>query len=94
MDTQPSPEILECIRAAAASVAGVDLVQKAFVRRMGNRLLVDMHVHVNPMFTVEHSHRIAHLVKDAVRGELPSVLDVLVHIEPTAQTSTSRPTAS
>ena len=94
MDTQPSPEILECIRAAAAGVAGVDLVQKAFVRRMGNRLLVDMHVHVNPMFTVEHSHRIAHLVKDAVRGELPSVLDVLVHIEPTAQTSTSRPTAS
>ena len=30
---------------------------------MGNRLLVDMHVHVNPMFTVEHSHRIAHLVR-------------------------------
>ena len=91
MDTQPSPEILEVIRAAAAQVAGVDLVQKAFVRRMGNRLLVDMHVHVNPLFTVEHSHRIAHQVKDAVRAELPSVLDVLVHIEPSAPANGSRP---
>ncbi len=84
MDTQPAPEVLEHIRSSAARVEGVDLVQKTFVRRMGNRFLVDMHVHVDPRFSVEHSHRIAHQVKDAVRAELPTVLDVLVHIEPTA----------
>jgi divalent metal cation (Fe/Co/Zn/Cd) transporter len=85
MDTQPSAEVLEHIRATAAGVEGVDLVQKTFVRRMGNRFLVDMHVHVDPDFTVERSHRIAHQVKDAVRSQLPTVLDVLVHIEPTAR---------
>lgn len=90
MDTQPAPEVLEEIRSAAARVDGVDFVQKAFVRRMGNRFLVDMHVHVNPLFSVEHSHRIAHQVKDAVRAELPTVLDVLVHIEPTASGSIPR----
>lgn len=90
MDTQPAPEVLEHIRSSAARVEGVDLVQKTFVRRMGNRFLVDMHVHVDPRFSVEHSHRIAHQVKDAVRAELPTVLDVLVHIEPTASGSITR----
>lgn len=90
MDTQPPPEILDRIRSAAASVDGVDLVQKTLVRRMGNQFLVDMHVHVDPQFTVEHSHRIAHAVKDAVRARLPSVLDVLIHIEPSASRTTTR----
>ena len=31
---------------------------------------------------VENSHRISHEVKDKVRAEIPSVRDVLVHIEP------------
>ncbi len=90
MDTQPPAEVLEQIRSTAARVEGVDFVQKAFVRRMGNRFLVDMHVHVDPLFSVEHSHRIAHQVKDAVRAELPTVLDVLVHIEPTSPGSGTR----
>ncbi len=84
MDTQPSPEILAQIHQAASAVPSVDRVQKTLVRRMGNRLLVDMHVHVHPLMTVEHSHRIAHQVKDAVRQAVPPVLDVLIHIEPSA----------
>jgi divalent metal cation (Fe/Co/Zn/Cd) transporter len=31
---------------------------------------------------VERSHRIGHEVKNKVRAEIPSVRDVLVHIEP------------
>jgi divalent metal cation (Fe/Co/Zn/Cd) transporter len=37
---------------------------------------------VNPQMTVENSHRIGHEVKDKVRAEIPSVRDVLIHIEP------------
>lgn len=92
MDTQPSPEVLARIRGVAASVGGVEHIQKAFVRRMGNRFLVDMHVHVDPLMTVERSHRIAHQVKDAVRDAVPTVLDVLVHIEP-CRDRTKTPTA-
>jgi cation diffusion facilitator family transporter len=84
MDTQPSPEILAQIHQAASAVSSVDCIQKILVRRMGNRLLVDMHVHVHPLMTVEHSHRIAHQVKDVVRHAVPTVLDVLIHIEPSA----------
>jgi divalent metal cation (Fe/Co/Zn/Cd) transporter len=32
--------------------------------------------------TVKNSHRIGHEVKDRVRAEIPSVRDVLIHIEP------------
>jgi divalent metal cation (Fe/Co/Zn/Cd) transporter len=41
-----------------------------------------MHVKVDPQMTVEVSHHIGHEVKDKVRAEIPSVRDVLVHIEP------------
>jgi divalent metal cation (Fe/Co/Zn/Cd) transporter len=32
--------------------------------------------------TVQRSHEIAHDVKDKIRGQIPAVRDVLVHIEP------------
>jgi divalent metal cation (Fe/Co/Zn/Cd) transporter len=41
-----------------------------------------MHVEVNPQMTVLRSHEIAHEVKDQIRGQMPNVSDVLVHIEP------------
>jgi divalent metal cation (Fe/Co/Zn/Cd) transporter len=41
-----------------------------------------MHVEVDPQMTVLRSHEIAHAVKDKIREEMPTVNDVLVHIEP------------
>ena len=57
-------------------------VEKCFVRKMGWQFFVDMHVEVDPQMTVESSHRISHEVKDKMRAKIPSVRDVLVHIEP------------
>lgn len=82
MDTTPDPGVIGEIRGIAGGVEGVDNVEKCLVRRMGWQLLVDMHVRVDPEMTVARSHHIAHAVKDAVRGRLPQVHDVLVHIEP------------
>jgi cation diffusion facilitator family transporter len=82
MDTTPPPEVLAEIRRSAESVPGVDCVQKCLVRRMGYQLLVDLHVHVDPLMTVDRSHTLAHAVKDTIRDRLPDVQDVLIHIEP------------
>jgi divalent metal cation (Fe/Co/Zn/Cd) transporter len=62
----------------------VDRVEKCFVRKVGYQYFVDMHVEVDPQMTVLHSHEIAHEVKDKIRDTMPSVNDVLVHIEPLA----------
>jgi cation diffusion facilitator family transporter len=82
MDTVPDPALAGQICDIATTVPGVCLVEKCIVRKMGFHLFVDMHVHVDPQLTVEQAHRIAHAVKDTVRQELPTVYDVLVHIEP------------
>jgi cation diffusion facilitator family transporter len=82
MDRSPDRELIEKIRAVAGTIPGVDGVEKCFVRKMGYQFFVDMHVEVNPQMTVEHSHRIGHEVKNKVRAEVPSVRDVLIHIEP------------
>ena len=85
MDRSPDRELVEKIRAVAHTIPGVDGVEKCFVRKMGYQFFVDMHLEVDPQMTVEHSHRIGHEVKDKVRGQIPSVRDVLIHIEPTVK---------
>jgi cation diffusion facilitator family transporter len=82
MDRSPDRELVEKIRAVAGTIPGVDGVEKCFVRKMGYQFFVDMHVEVDPQMSVENSHRIGHEVKDKVRAEIPSVRDVLIHIEP------------
>jgi cation diffusion facilitator family transporter len=92
MDRSPDREIIERISKIAATIPGVDGVEKCRVRTMGWQLYAEMHVEVNPQMTVLRSHEIAHAVKDKVRSELASVSDVLVHIEPlNIPAKTSRP---
>jgi cation diffusion facilitator family transporter len=82
MDRSPNREVIEQIRQVAALTPGVESIEKCLVRKMGYHFYVDMHVQVDPQMTVQHSHEIAHVVKDMVRNQIPAVRDVLVHIEP------------
>jgi cation diffusion facilitator family transporter len=82
MDRAPSREMVERIRSIAATLPGVEGVEKCLVRKMGYHYYVDLHVEVDPEMTVQRSHEIAHDVKDKIRGEIDTVRDVLVHIEP------------
>jgi cation diffusion facilitator family transporter len=82
MDHSPDRELIDKIKSIAATIPGVDRVEKCFVRKMGWQFYADMHIEVDPQMTVLHSHEIAHEVKNKVRREIPNVRDVLVHIEP------------
>jgi cation diffusion facilitator family transporter len=82
MDRAPGGDLVNQVRRVATAIPGVEGVEKCFMRKMGYHYYVDIHVEVNPQMTVEQSHAIAHLVKDRLRDELPSVNDVMVHIEP------------
>ena len=84
---QQSEEIAEAARAAAAQVPGVVNVQKSFARKSGVLYWIDMHVWVDGTMTVRESHAVAHAVKDAVRTKLPQVRDVLIHVEPAANST-------
>lgn len=82
MDAAPSQSFNAEIKEIAGKIDRVNTVEKCIVRKMGFHYFVDMHVQVDPRMTVRDAHEIAHRVKDAIREQLPTVYDVLVHIEP------------
>jgi cation diffusion facilitator family transporter len=82
MDAAPNAALVAQIKSAASQVEGVQRIEKCIVRKAGFEYFVDMHVEVDPQMTVRQAHGIAHQVKDRVRQTMPSVHDVLVHIEP------------
>lgn len=43
---------------------------------------VDLHILVNPEMQTGDAHELAHSVEDAIKKAFPSVIDVVVHIEP------------
>jgi cation diffusion facilitator family transporter len=85
MDRSPGRELSEHVCEIASGVSGVNRVEKCLIRKMGYHYYVDMHIEVDPEMTVQRSHTIAHEVKDRIRATIPSVHDVLVHIEPAGQ---------
>lgn len=91
MDAAPGPELIAQIRQHAGGVAGVHAVEKCLVRKVGLHFFVDMHLEVDPLMTVAAAHQVAHVVKDHVRSRLPTVRDVLVHIEPARSEDTATP---
>lgn len=84
MDTAPDPELNLRVSDLAAGTSGVVRIEKCRLRKMGGEYFVDLHVEVVPEMPVRDAHAIAHAVKDRVRAALPTVADVLVHVEPAA----------
>lgn len=82
LDTAPDPDIERRVRNCALGVDGVGYLDKCRVRKMGLEHWVELHVRVDGGLSVSDGHTIAHQVKDAVRTAVPTVADVLVHIEP------------
>jgi cation diffusion facilitator family transporter len=82
MDRQADPDLLAQVRQLALGVPGVRGVEKLFVRKSGLEHFVDIHVEVAPEISVQEGHQIGHAVKDRLIGEIVTIRDVLVHIEP------------
>ena len=64
------------------NVEGVRATHKLRTRRIGHGWQVDIHVQVDGDLTVRHGHDIAGKVKQCLVDEGPSIIDVIVHIEP------------
>jgi len=82
MEGSVDPALLEFIGETSLGCPGIRGVDKIWVRKLGMRLMVDLHIEVAPEITVQEGHRLAHEVKAKLQGELPQVRDVMVHVEP------------
>ena len=82
MEGSTDPALLEFIRETSQGCEGIKGIDKVWVRKLGMRLMVDMHVEVDPNLSVLEGHRLSHEVKAKLQAELPQVRDVMVHVEP------------
>lgn len=82
MDRAPERDVLDRVERVAGGVKGVQAVEKIQARQAGIGYFVALHVEADPSISLEAAHLLGHQVKDAILEALPTVLDVLVHMEP------------
>lgn len=77
-----APEVAEGATRTALETGGVLGVERCEARRSGRGYRVVMHAEVDPAMSVADSHRLTGIVKERVRGAMPEIDSVLIHIEP------------
>ncbi|MDA1193056.1 MAG: cation diffusion facilitator family transporter [Candidatus Poribacteria bacterium] len=84
LDARVPQELEDTVRRIVRSMRDEHVrgVEKFIGRKMGVYYVLDLHLHVTWDVTVYEGHRLAHRVKEAILREMPSVSDVLVHVEP------------
>ena len=91
MEGSVDPALLEFIQETSGDCPGIKGVDKVWVRKLGMRLMVDLHIEVDPDISVQEGHRLSHEVKAKLQRELPQVRDVMVHVEPYDAARPKRP---
>ncbi len=86
---QAGSTLSDASRIPSAEIAGVCMDVDGVLgchhirtRGLVNEVYVDMHVQVAPELSVEQGHHIANAVESSLCDALPTVADVVVHIEP------------
>lgn len=82
MDKSPSGQLLDRIGAAALATSDVRSIEKLMVRKVGLTYFVDLHVQADPAMSLHDAHVLSGRVKTAIRGAVPEVAGVLIHMEP------------
>ncbi len=82
VDTGVEPAELATIRTTINEVEGVEALHLLRTRRMGENVLIDVHIVVAPKVSVSEGHQIAERVRHHVIQSMDEVTDVTVHIDP------------
>lgn len=90
LDEALEPELLDQIKKLANEVEGVEFVEKHYSRKMGTFYHIDLHIWVNGKIMVEEGHNIAHKVKDKIIKNIPHIMDVHIHVEPSLKKNLSK----
>lgn len=82
VDTAVDPQLITQIEQIIRQVDGVDKIHQLRSRFMGGDVLIDVHVLVSPKISVSEGHYIAQHVHNTLLEQVPSIKDVIVHIDP------------
>ncbi len=82
VDTGAAPEQLEEISATIGGIEGVESFHDLRTRRMGQQLLLEVHVLVDSQVTVSEGHMIGDRVHAELLHKYDYISEVLVHVDP------------
>ena len=82
IDTAIDPKGLAEVERVIRDINGVKKIHQLRSRTMGNDIIIDVHVQVDPFISVSEGHYIAQHVHYVLIKQLPKVKDVTVHIDP------------
>lgn len=81
VDTGVKPELLEKIDQIIQETSGVKTIHQLRTRSMGGAIFVDVHILVEPWYSVSEGHHIAERVHQRLKKNLDEVKDVTVHVD-------------
>lgn len=84
MDEHLYDELSNQIADVSLTVDGIQNTEKCYIRKIGMSYHVDLHARVEGNLTVFEGHELAHVLKNTLLNEIPSISDVMIHIEPTS----------
>lgn len=82
MDHAVDQEEVDAIRTTLQGTDGVAGVHDVRTRKMGDMVLVDAHIEVDALLSVEAGHAIAVAARDRVMAQHHRVLNVMTHVDP------------
>ena len=82
MDKDVYDEMENSICTVSRTVKGVLDTEKCFVRKSGMTYNVDLHIIVDKNITVKEGHDIAHKLKDKLMTQMPEIVNMMIHVEP------------
>jgi cation diffusion facilitator family transporter len=82
MDEHIYDDLVHKIRETALSIDGIKGTEKCYIRKTGMTYHVDLHASVAGDIPVTEGHRLAHVLSDTLRRDIPEINHVLVHVEP------------
>ena len=78
----PCRVLTSVIESIANNVDGVTCCADIRTRGTEHAVYLDMTVYVKPDMTIEKAHSIIDRIENLIKEKIPSVVDVIVHIEP------------
>ncbi|WP_044202299.1 cation diffusion facilitator family transporter [Flammeovirga sp. OC4] len=82
MDENLYDDLIDKVKQETVKVDGVIDTEKCFIRKMGFKFYVDLHIIVKGEISVREGHDIAHNVKDSLKADFNEIADILIHVEP------------
>ena len=82
VDTALEPEKTAEISRFIGDIEGVEQTHMLRTRKMGDKVLADVHIQVNSYLSVSEGHFIAEQVIHKLRKQFPEMNDITVHIDP------------